>query len=101
MFKFKKKRSKTDLEIIADNYILCLNYLCKNKLSCVQEFKDGVHDWVITNNGIIELDIIPHDKQRLTECRNEIECLIADNEYSDEEIINAINSRILNLNNDD
>ncbi len=92
-----KEDVRTDLEIIVDNYIRCMKYLLKGKVASVTRFKDGVTEWLITDIGLVELDAIPHDESELTECRYEIEALIADNDFDNDTVLQALNDRIRSL----
>lgn len=97
----KKKNSvkpyKNDMEQIAEDYIVCICYFYRGeKPPFVKSFKDDYYFWLNTDIGLIELDNIPHDNAELTERRSEIECLIADNGYSNEEIIESLNEEIKN-----
>ena len=99
MFGKKKavKQYKTDLEQIIEDYLVCICYFYRGeKPPFVKSFKDDVYFWLETDIGLIELDNIPHDNHELTERCCEIECLIADNGYSDEEIIKSLNEEIKN-----
>ncbi len=89
---------RSDLDIIVDDYIKCIKYLLNGKLVPVIGFRDGVQEWLMTDSdGDIELDSIPHDNCELTECRYEIEALIGDNGYDDNEILFALNEKIRSL----
>ena len=90
--------SRTDLDIIVDDYIRCVKYLLNGKIVPITGFRDGVNEWLMTaDDGDVELDSIPHDNCRLTECRYEIEALIGDNGYDEDTILNALNKKILAL----
>ena len=87
--------SRADLEIIVDDYIKCIKYLLNGKIAIVIGFRHGVHECLMTDSdGDIELDRIPHDNCELTECRHEIEALICDNGYDENEILYALNEKI-------
>ncbi len=96
----KKKRSivrqsKTDLEQIIEDYIVCIrNFYRGEKPPLVKCFKDDYYYWLDTDIGLIELEKIPHNNTELTERINEIECLIADNGFSNEEIIEKLNNEL-------
>ncbi len=93
-----KEDSRADLEIIVDDYIKCIKYLLNGKIVVIIGFRNGVHEWLMTDSdGDIELDSIPHDNCELTECRYEIEALIGDNGYDDNEILFALNEKIRSL----
>lgn len=99
MFGKKKKvrQNKSDMEQIAEDYIQCMRYLYRGeKPPFVKNFDDDFYFWLNTDIGLIELDKIPHDNRELTEKINEIECLIADNGYSNAEIIERLNEEIKN-----
>lgn len=98
---WKKKNAvkphKTDLEQIIEDYIVCIGYFYRGeKPPYVKSFQNDFYYWLETDIGLIELDKIPHDNRKLTERCCEIECLIADNGYSSEEIIERLNDEIKN-----
>ncbi len=85
----------SDIDIIVDDYIECIKYLLKGKLVPIIGFRDGVHEWLMTDSdGDVNLDAIPHDNCELTERRYEIEALIVDNGYDDNIILKALNEKI-------
>ncbi len=98
----KKKKSivrqcETDLEQIIEDYIVCIRHFYRGeKPPFVKRFKDDYYDWLETDVGFIELEMIPHDNTALTERINEIECFIADNGFSNEEIIEKLNEKLKN-----
>ena len=95
MFGKKNKQYKTDLEQIAEDYVECIRYFYRNeKPPFVKNFQDDFYFWLETDIGLIELNKIPHDNLKLTERCCEIECLIADNGYSNDEIIEKLNEEI-------
>ena len=101
MFGKKKKNAvkqhKTDLEQIIEDYVECIRHLYRGENPpFVNSFKDDYYYWLNTDIGLIELDNIPHDNAELTERRSEIECLIADGGYSNDEIIERLNDEIKN-----
>lgn len=97
---FKKKAAKTqkaDIDIITQDYVECIRYFYRGeKPPFVNGFKDDFYFWLETDMGLIELEEIPHDEQFLTECRMEIEALIADNNYSLSEIKEHLNVKLKN-----
>ena len=96
--KASKDDSRTDLDIIVDDYIKCIKYLLNGKIVPITGFRDGVHEWLMTDNdGDVDLDSIPHDNSELTECRYEIEALIGDNGYDNDTVLIALNKVILNV----
>ena len=89
---------RTDLEIIVDDYIKCIKYLLNGKLVPVTGYREGVHEWLMTDDmGDIELDTISHDECELSECRYEIEALIGENGYDEDTVIKALNEKILSI----
>ena len=97
MFGKKKyvKQCKTDLELIIEDYIACIGYFYQGeKPPYVNGFQNDVYFWLETDIGLIELTKIPHDNRKLTERCCEIECLIADNGYSNDVIIEKLNDEI-------
>ena len=90
--------SRTDLDIIVDDYIKCIKYFLNGNLVPITGYREGVHEWLITDGaGDIELNFIPHDDSELTECRYEIEALIGENGYDENTVIEALNKKILAL----
>lgn len=90
-----KEYSRADLEIIVDDYIKCIKYLLNGKIVIIIGFRHGAHECLMTDSdGDLELDSIPHDNCELTECRYEIEALIGDNGYDENEILYALNEKI-------
>lgn len=90
--------SRADLETIVDDYIKCIKYLLNGKVAIILGFRHGVHEWLMTDSdGDLQLDSIPHDNCELTECRYEIEALIGDNGYDENEILFALNEKIRSL----
>lgn len=101
MFGKKKKNAanqyKSDLEQIIEDYMVCICYFYRDeKPPFVKDFKEDYYFWLNTDIGLIELNKIPHDNAELTERCCEIECLIADNAFSNDEIINRLNDEIKN-----
>ncbi len=89
------KTTQADMDIVTDDYIDCICYLYRGeKVPLVKSFKDEVYFWLDTEVGLLELTAIPHDEEYLTERRMEIEALIADNGFSDEEIIKQLNAKL-------
>lgn len=101
MFGRKKKSSdkfvKSDLEQIIEDYVVCICHFYRGeKPPVVVDFKEDYYFWLNTDIGLIELNNIPHDNRELTERCCEIECLIADNGFSNDEIIRKLNEEIQN-----
>lgn len=90
--------TRSDIEIIVEDYIKCIKYFLNGKLVPITGFKEGVYEWLMTESeGDIELDSIPHDESELSECRYEIEALIGDNGYDEDTVIKALNDKIVVL----
>lgn len=86
---------KSDMEIITDDYIVCMKYFISGKdKPVVLGFKEGACIWLNTSLGCIELDEIPHNNGYLKNCVYEIETLIGENGYSEETVVLALNERI-------
>lgn len=86
---------KNDLEQVIEDYIVCICYFYRGeKPPFVKNFSEDHYYWLNTDIGLIELNRIPHDNEELTERLCEIECLIADYGYSNEEIITKLNEEI-------
>lgn len=91
------KRYKKDLEQVIEDYIVCICYFYRGeKPPFVKNFQEEHYYWLNTDIGPIELNKIPHDNEELTERLCEIECLIADYGYSNEEILTKLNEEIKN-----
>lgn len=91
------RRYERDLEQVIENYIVCICYFYRgDQPPFVKNFNDDHYYWLNTDIGLIELNKIPHDNEELTERLYEIESLIADYGYSNEEIIAKLNKEIKN-----
>ncbi|MDE6373158.1 MAG: hypothetical protein K2L72_01530 [Clostridia bacterium] len=85
------------MEQVIEDYMVCICYFYRGeKPPFVKSFKEDCYYWLNTDVGLIELDNIPHENAELTERLSEIEFLIADNGYSNDEIIVKLNEEINN-----
>lgn len=84
---------KEELKTLAEDYRQCFRYFDKD-ISCPQinKFIDGDPLWLDTNFGEVRLEEISEDEITYCICRAEIQVLFDELSYTEEEILEFVNS---------